>query len=242
MIVHRPTVSRTTSSACRLWTAVVCSPGTVQTQGRRPAGADIIPHDARPAAAADEPREHVVVDDDVLARRARVGDRDAFAQLVDRHGPALHRYASRMLDDPSETADCLQDAFADAWRGLPGWEGRAAVRTWLFTLVTHAVRRHQSRHLRRTPRPVEDEQLRTRVGGDAAQDPARIVEMDDFVRALDAALGTLPGGQRSAWLLREVEGLSYAEIAEVSAATPDVVRGRLARARATLEVAMEGWR
>ncbi|PWJ52802.1 RNA polymerase sigma-70 factor, ECF subfamily [Quadrisphaera granulorum] len=200
--------------------------------------------DDRPPAGSEAHGGHgsSSVDDDVLARRARVGDREAFAQLVDRHGPALHRYASRMLDDPSETADCLQDAFADAWRGLPGWEGRAQVRTWLFTLVTHAVRRHQSRHLRKTPKPVDDEQLRTRVGASTSSDPARIVEMEDFVRALDAALGTLPEGQRSAWLLREVEGLSYAEIAEISAATPDVVRGRLSRARASLEVAMEDWR
>lgn len=218
--------------------------GTARAAGLDPQEPAITADDDRPPAGSDATEEHgpPPVDDDVLARRARVGDRDAFAQLVDRHGPALHRYASRMLDDPSETADCLQDAFADAWRGLPGWEGRAAVRTWLFTLVTNAVRRHQSRHLRRTPKPVDDDQLRTRVGVSASSDPARIVEMEDFVRALDEALGRLPAGQRSAWLLREVEGLSYAEIAEVSAATPDVVRGRLSRARASLEVAMEDWR
>ncbi|WP_255471939.1 RNA polymerase sigma factor [Quadrisphaera setariae] len=223
---------------------MICSEGTARTASHDPREHAITADDDRPPAGSDAPEEPVSspADDDVLARRARVGDRDAFAQLVDRHGPALHRYASRMLDDPSETSDCLQDAFADAWRGLPGWEGRAAVRTWLFTLVTNAVRRHQSRHLRKTPRPVEDEQLRTRVGASSSGDPARIVEMDDFVRALDAALGRLPAGQRSTWLLREVEGLSYAEIAEVSATTPDVVRGRLSRARASLEVAMEDWR
>ncbi|MGQ7352910.1 RNA polymerase sigma factor [Quadrisphaera oryzae] len=223
---------------------MICSEHTARTSSHDPREHAITADDDRPPAGSEvlEERSASSIDDDVLARRARVGDRDAFAQLVDRHGPALHRYASRMLDDPSETADCLQDAFADAWRGLPGWEGRAAVRTWLFTLVTNAVRRHQSRHLRKTPKPVDDEQIRTRVGASTSGDPARIVEMEDFVRALDAALGTLPAGQRSTWLLREVEGLSYAEIAEVAATTPDVVRGRLSRARASLEVAMEDWR
>lgn len=180
-------------------------------------------------------------DDDVLARRAGLGDRRAFTELVDRHGPALHRYASRMLDDPSETADCLQDAFTDAWRGLSGFGGRSSVRTWLFTLVTHAVRRHQSRHLKRTAAPVDDEVLARRSNGRGA-DPARIVEMEGFVRALDAALRQLPDGQRSAWILREVEGLSYAEVAEVAATTPDVVRGRLSRARTTLSTLLEEWR
>ncbi|MBF5082929.1 RNA polymerase sigma factor [Quadrisphaera sp. INWT6] len=194
--------------------------------------------DERPAPGGGVVDE---LDDDVLARRAGLGDRLAFTELVDRHGPALHRYASRMLDDPSETADCLQDAMADAWRGLSGFGGRSSVRTWMFTLVTHAVRRHQSRQLKRTAAPVDDEVLARRATG-PGQDPARVVEMQGFVEALDAALRQLPEGQRSAWILKEVEGLSYAEVAEVGRTTPDVVRGRLSRARATLTTLLEDWR
>jgi len=176
--------------------------------------------------------------DAVLARRAALHDRAAFRMIVDRHGPALYRYARRMLDDPQDTEDCVQEAFAAAWTALPQFEGRSTLRTWLFAITAHKVRSLQRRQARAGPAlPLVPDEVDTR-----AADPQRSLERSDLLRALNAALRELPAGPRSAWLLREVEGLSYEEIAQISGTTTSTVRGRLHRARAHLVARMEGWR
>ena len=179
------------------------------------------------------------VPDEVLARRAGLGDRWAFRVIVDRHGPALYRYASRMIDDPRDTEDCVQEAFAAAWTSLPSFEGRSSLRTWLFAVTAHKVRSLQRRRARTAlPLPfaaVEEVDPR-------AIDPQRSAEGVDLMEALHVALRELPPGPRSTWLLREVEGLSYDQIAEVSGTTTSTVRGQLHRARAHLIHRMEAWR
>lgn len=179
------------------------------------------------------------VPDEVLARRAGLGDRRAFGSIVDRHGPSLYRYAHRMLDDPRDTEDCVQEAFAAAWTSLPNFEGRSSLRTWLFAVTAHKVRSLQRRRSRTAlPLPfAPDDEVDRR-----AVDPQRSAEDADLLDALNAVLHELPAGPRSAWLLREVEGLSYDQIAEVSGTTPSTVRGQLHRARAYLIPRMEAWR
>lgn len=177
--------------------------------------------------------------DEVLARRAALGDRDAFTVIVDRHGPALYRYARRMLDDPYDTEDCLQEALAAAWSALPHFEGRSSLRTWLFSLTAHKVRSLQRRRSRTAlPLPfAPSEEVDTH-----AADPEESAVGADLVTALSAALRELPPGPRSTWLLREVEGLTYDQIAEVSGTTSSTVRGQLHRARVHLIHRMEAWR
>lgn len=177
--------------------------------------------------------------DAVLARRAALHDRAAFRAIVDRHGPALYRYARRMLDDRQDTEDCVQEAFAAAWTALPQFEGRSSLRTWLFSIAAHKVRSLQRRRARGLE-PLAfspDDQA-----DDRAVDPQASTEHADLLRALNAALRELPTGPRSAWLLREVEGLRYEEIAQISGTTVSTVRGQLQRARAQLTRRMEGWR
>ncbi|MDC7123119.1 RNA polymerase sigma factor [Cellulomonas fimi] len=179
------------------------------------------------------------VPDAVLARRAALHDHAAFGAIVDRHGPALYRYARRMLDDPADTEDCVQEAFASAWTALPQFEGRSSLRTWLFSITAHKVRSLQRRRARGAlPLPFSlDERADPRVA-----DPQRSLERSDLLGALNVALRELPDGPRSAWLLREVEGLSYDEIAHISGTTASTVRGQLHRARAHLLKRMEEWR
>jgi RNA polymerase sigma-70 factor, ECF subfamily len=176
--------------------------------------------------------------DAVLARQARLGDRDAFALIVSRHGPALYRYAYRLLDHPDGIEDVVQEAFLDAWRGLPQFRGDAALRTWLFTLTRHRVQRHNTRQ--RTA-AVDVDDLADRIA-DPAPAPDSQHLHHTLLDALDAALRRLPARQRSAWLLREVEQLSYDEIATILNATPAVVRGLLERARANLATTLKEWR
>ncbi|MBM7481003.1 RNA polymerase sigma factor [Oerskovia jenensis] len=176
------------------------------------------------------------VSDLLLARRAALHDRAAFTTLVDRHGPALYRYVLRMVQDPEVAADCLQDTLVAAWTGFAGFRGESAPRTWLFGIATRQAYRHRSRAAH-VPGPLPDELVET-----ASHPPDQDAVDAALVEALDIALLGLPPLQRSCWLLREVEGLHYAEIADILGTTHDAVRGMLHRARATLAETMKGWR
>ncbi|NAZ85568.1 sigma-70 family RNA polymerase sigma factor [Kineococcus sp. T90] len=181
----------------------------------------------------------------MLARRAALGDKDAFSQLVERHGPSLHRYAYGLLGDAQDAEDCLQEVVLSAWRAFPSFRGDASVRTWLYVLARHQV--HKQRAARavapagggRPPLDVDEvaEQVRdTRPGPGEENVEAALLA------ALEAALRLLPERQRTAWVLREVEGLSYAEIGVVLSTTTSTVRGLLERARATVASTLEEWR
>lgn len=174
-----------------------------------------------------------------LARRAGLGDRDAFAEIFRRHGPGLYRYVLRMLDgDPSEAEDAVQDALAKAWTNIGTFRGDAELRTWLFRLTINEV---TNRRTRRRPIAVDD-QLLEAAPANHHGDPSQHVISQGLNVALQIALTELPWRQRSIWLLREVEGLSYAEIAESLTTTSTVVRGQLHRARRTLAIRLEQWR
>lgn len=179
-----------------------------------------------------------VTADVALARAAAMGDRDAFEQIVRLHGPGMHRYARRMLSDPGDAEEAVQDAFVAAWRSLDRYRGDSALRTWLFGLTSHKA---VDLSRRRRPVPVADEVAAARPAG-AGSDPWQQASAGELVRALDLALAELPHRQRACWLLDEVEGLSQAEIAQVLGLGPDAVRGQLYRARRALEERMATWR
>jgi RNA polymerase sigma-70 factor, ECF subfamily len=174
--------------------------------------------------------------DDALRRAAALGDADAFAAVIERHGPAMFRYARRMLNDHGDAEEVVQDAFVAAWKALPDFRGDAKLRTWLFTLT---ARKAIDLLRKKRPTPVADE---TFTGLAAGDDPVEPAVRTELLEALDAALAELPDRQRAVWLLREVEEMSYGEIAEVLATTPTVVRGQLARARVALQEKLEDWR
>lgn len=184
------------------------------------------------------------VTDNALARRSGLGDRAAFAELFARLFPGTLRFALRMLDGDQQLAeDTVQEAWIKAWRSLPDFRGDSRVSTWLFSIVAR-----QSLDVRRRTRPLAVdgqllEPLATRAAGpQGTPDPAQTALARELWETLAAALGELPWRQRASWLLREVEGLSYDEIAQILNTTPTVVRGQLHRARGNLATRMEQWR
>ncbi len=177
--------------------------------------------------------------DVVLARRASLGDRYAFAELFRRHGAGLYRHALRMLDGDHHAAeDAVQEALTKAWLKIDTFHGESQLRTWLFRLLIN-----ECLNVRRRRRPlVVDDQMLELLTHDQEADP-HVSAVDQHLReALDLALSELPFRQRAAWLLSEIEDLSYAEIAEVLRTNVTVVRGQLHRARSTLAVRMAQWR
>ncbi|MBT2544849.1 RNA polymerase sigma factor [Streptomyces sp. ISL-44] len=178
------------------------------------------------------------VPDALLVVRAAEGDDSAFEVLVRRHSDAMLRLAARLLGNGVEAEDAVQESFVSAWRRLPQFRGEAAFGSWMYRIVTnrclHILRsRHSDRPLDSVPEPsAPDHQF----------SPPRTAEAADSVRALAAALERLTPEQRACWVLRELHGMAYEEIATAVGIAETAVRGRIFRARRSLTEAMEPWR
>lgn len=174
--------------------------------------------------------------DALVAARAADGDARAFAVLVHRYTPMMRAYARRVLNATDEVDDVVQDAFITAWQRLPELAEPGKVKSWLMRITS---RNAVDRLRRRRPQtPIEDhehELVEPRA-------PETITESRSQVAALDEALRALPDAQRECWVLRELGGYSYDEIAEELGIPASTVRGLLARARKHLIVRMEAWR
>ncbi|MHA6621393.1 RNA polymerase sigma factor [Pseudonocardia sp. DLS-67] len=174
------------------------------------------------------------LDEATLVVRAQEGDVRAFEQLARRHQAALYRLAVRVMGDPTEAEDALQEALLDAWRRIERFRGESAFTTWMYRVVTN---RCLAMLRRRRPVPVD------RVAEVAAPDsPERAAEVDAGMVALRRELRSLRAELRVCWVLRELEGLGYAEIAQITGASEDAVRGRIHRARVRLAEVMRPWR
>lgn len=176
----------------------------------------------------------VRVDDGVLLDAARAEDVEAFAELVRRHQAAVFRVALRLLGSDADAQDATQDTFVAAWRGLRGFRGESAVSTWLYRIVTN---RCLNALAARRPTEVLDADTPS-VGGA----PEQVAEQRERFAAVAAQVGRLPAEQRAALVLRDFEGLAYAEIAEVLGITIAAVKGRIHRARLSVLKETTAWR
>ncbi|MFD5029131.1 RNA polymerase sigma factor [Streptomyces sp. NPDC058405] len=177
-------------------------------------------------------------DDGLLAVRAGEGDEEAFETLVRRHGPVMLRLATRLLGSRTEAEDAVQEAFVKAWRKLPEFRGESAFRTWMYRIVTNRClnqlrARHPATDLESVPEPAAP---------DPESSPVRVAESHAAGRELAAAMGGLSPEQRVCWVLRELHGMSYENIAETVGISLQAVRGRVFRARRYLTEAMSAWR
>lgn len=177
------------------------------------------------------------LDEPTLVTRAQDGDVHAFEELARRHQDALFRVAVRVLGQRADAEDALQEALLDAWRRIGTFRGEAAFSTWMYRIVTNRCSALVRRNRPTVPLPEEDTAL---VAG--PDSPERSAEVDAELAALSRALQELPHEQRTCWVLRELEGLGYAEISQVTGAGETAVRGRIHRARAALAERMREWR
>ncbi|GAA2757404.1 sigma-70 family RNA polymerase sigma factor [Actinopolymorpha rutila] len=178
--------------------------------------------------------------DDTLVARARIGDTTAFAQLVRRYSGPAYRIALRILGDADAAQDVAQEAFLTAWRRLDRIREEQAFAAWLYRIVTTAAL--QAARSRRAHPDAELDHEHVRLPPSATGNPEQHVLAAHLLTALQAALGLLTPEQRACWVLRELEGLSYDEIAEVAGIGPDAVRGRIHRARVRLARELKPWR
>ncbi len=177
------------------------------------------------------------LDDHTLVVRAQEGDTRAFEALVRRHQHQFYRLALRLLGNRSDAEDAVQEAFVAAWRRLGGFREEAAFSSWMYRIVTNRC----VALLRRQRPAVSLDDLGDQPDPDGAL-PEHAAESQARAAALQRALQNLSIEQRTCWVLRELHGLSYEDIAAIVGASPDAVRGRLHRARCTLAEVMTSWR
>jgi RNA polymerase sigma-70 factor (ECF subfamily) len=178
-------------------------------------------------------REKVSVehDDRQLAARARGGDEAAFAVLVRRHQGGVRRCAARILADDEEARDIAQLAFVRAWENLGRYDPNWSFSTWLYRIATNlAIDVLRSRESRNRTHAAHLRLVGESVGPSAPRDLA-----EGEVRRIFAELAVrLTPAQRTAFVLREVEGLATAEVAQAMGCTEATVRNHVFQARATL--------
>ena len=170
----------------------------------------------------------------LLISRARGGDRDAFGELVEQYRDNVYRLAYRMCGNAYDADEAAQEAFVAAWRALPNFRGDAKFSTWLYRLTTNAaidVMRREKRH-----QTVGDGEMVDLA--DDADSPQETVERTEQQEAVQKALATLSEEYREVLLLRYMEELDYAEIAEVLQLPSGTVKSRINRAKAALKTAL----
>ncbi|MBP2182488.1 RNA polymerase sigma factor [Amycolatopsis magusensis] len=172
--------------------------------------------------------------DQALLAGAVAGDPHAFDQLVRRHTPRMYRVALRITGNSAEAEDVVQDAWISAWRGLSGFRAESAVSTWLYRVVTNAALAYVRR---RKPTVSLDAAEGVDSGlqlADRHANPEGQVVRAEEVDATLRAIADLDVSQRVPLVLRELEGLSYEEVAEVLEVSVPALRSRLHRARVAL--------
>ena len=181
-------------------------------------------------------------DEAVLAdiRAAQDGDADAYARIVKSWGGRLLRFCRNNLPATIDAEDVVQDVLLTAWQKLPGLDDRSRFRAWMYTIARNRCREVIRTAGRRATDPVSPEEVAVKI--DSRQDPARAHARDAAMMALRKSVAGLPDSQRRIWVMAQIDGLGYAEIADIEELPLSTVRGRLARARATIAKEMESWR
>ena len=169
-----------------------------------------------------------------LVRAAAGGDESAFSELVRIYENKAYHLALRMVSNPEDAYDVAQDAFLAAWRGLPSFRGESGFSTWLYRLVSNAA----IDHLRRTKHQrgnvsLDDEELNLDAPDDSPT-PQEAAEENDLKQAVAAGLRELSDDHRTVLVMREVQELSYEEIAESLQLDLGTVKSRISRARTHL--------
>lgn len=171
-----------------------------------------------------------LMDDEALLERARRGDRDAFAAIVTRNQDDLYTMALRMLGTPHDAADVVQETFLRAYTHLPELRGKT-VRAWLFRVAVNCARDVQRRSTRRPTAPLEDSAGNVIELPDPALGPEATALARQQAAGVRDALLTLPVDFRLPVVLRDINDLSYDEIAEALRIPVGTVKSRLNRAR-----------
>jgi RNA polymerase sigma-70 factor (ECF subfamily) len=177
--------------------------------------------------------------DQALVERVQQGDKKAFDTLVLKYQQKVANLVGRYIRDPSEVLDVTQEAFIKAYRALPNFRGDSAFYTWLYRVAINTAKNHLAAMSRRPPQDdIEAETAEQMDMGARLKEydtPEQLALQDEIARTIKQAVDELPGELRTAITLRELDGLSYDEIAEAMDCPIGTVRSRIFRAREAID-------
>ena len=181
--------------------------------------------------------------DAALVRRVQQGDKQAFNLLVTKYQSKIVNLVLRYVRDPDEANDVAQEAFLKAYRALPRFRGDSAFYTWLYRIAVNTAKNYLVAAKRR---PLEydldlqdPEQYDMQARLKDIDSPERVVMKDEVQKTIDEAIEDLPEDLRTAIILREMEGMTYEEIAETMECPVGTVRSRIFRAREAISKRIE---
>ena len=182
----------------------------------------------------------------LLIERAKAGDTRAFEDLARREERALYRHVLRIVGTTADAEDIVQDALFSAWRSLASFQG-LSFRAWLFRIATNRAL-DQLRSRKRRPElpldPPDDDDVTWAEPVAPGPDLTQLVGDREALAAVETALGSLPAEQRTALLLRDVEGFAYEEISVITSVEIGTVKSRIHRGRLAVRNVLiaRGWR
>lgn len=193
----------------------------------------MLPGPERRAAGATVSERDV---DRQLVARAQRGDKRAFELLVEKYQRKLGRLLARFIRDPAEVEDVTQEAFIKAYRALPAFRGDSAFYTWLYRIGINTAKNYLMALGRRAPTSteVEAEDAEGFEDGEQLRDintPESLLLSAEIAQTVNATIDELPEELRTAIQLREIEGMSYEDIARIMDCPIGTVRSRIFRAR-----------
>ena len=173
------------------------------------------------------------------------GSEEAFDWLIARYAPSVFRLASRILRDPADASDAVQDVFLKVFRSIGAFQGDSSLKTWIFRIAVNTVanqnrwwRRHKEREYSLDAEESWGSE-KSFVPADHAPNPFESLLSRETQEMVQEAMNCLPECFRTMLVLREMEGLSYDEIADVLHISLGTVKSRLARARHSLKHELE---
>ena len=172
--------------------------------------------------------------DNFLLERARAGDAQAIEALLERHQAQVYRFGMKMCRDPEDAKDVLQDTLLSMARGVRDFRGASSISTWLYTIARSFCikKRRRSKFAPEEERSLDTEMIAEgRQLADPAQSPDEVLAGKQVEHALEQAIRSLEPMYREVLLLRDVEGLTAPEVAEVLGVSIQAVKSRLHRAR-----------
>ena len=183
--------------------------------------------------------------DEELVRQVQAGNISAYNLLVVRYQHRVVKIAQKYVSDFADASDIAQEAFIKAYKALPNFRGESSFYTWLYRIATNAAKNFLDSSSRQRSQVDVDDEVLNASSPEALTDrqtPDSIIESEELKKVILKAVGELPKELREAFMLRELEGLSYDEISEKAGVPIGTVRSRIFRARQYIESKMEQFR
>jgi RNA polymerase sigma-70 factor (ECF subfamily) len=200
----------------------------------------------RPASNRAQERAKEAEEDRALIAQAQAGDMGAFRQLVERHQRRAFSVALSLVRDENDAREIVQDAFLRAFRSLPTFQGSSSFFTWLYRIITNLSIDLMRKPGRQTT-DFDESRLAAEDGGEVdypmlgrleGSDPVAMVRRTEIAARLQSALDALPSYHRAVVVMREVEGLSYEDMARAMGVSKGTIMSRLFHARQKLQRAL----